>query len=67
MVNLSSDKELQQLNRLLYKATDSLMEYELSLRQLKVSKQRRHITQLLICPACGKPWPHIDDITSSYY
>lgn len=53
-------EELKQLNRLLYKATDNLMEFELSLHQLKV-RPTYNITKMFVCPACGKPWPHPDD------
>lgn len=37
MDNSKNEDELRQLNRLLYRATDNLMEFELSLHQLKVS------------------------------
>jgi len=38
MESLNCEEELKQLNRLLYRSTDNLMEFELSLRQLKDEK-----------------------------
>jgi len=57
MGNSFSSEEVKQLNRLLYRATDNLMELELNLRQLQV---RRFKYNNVICMACGKPWPHDD-------
>jgi len=42
MENLNFEEELKQLNRLLYRSTDSLMEFELSLRQLKDEKSSKN-------------------------
>lgn len=66
MENLSSVDELKQLNRLLYRATDNLMEFELSLHQLKVYTPPP-LNKILVCAACGKPWPHNHDIPDAYY
>lgn len=41
MENLLSGEELALLNRLLYRATDSLMEFELQLLQLKEEKRSK--------------------------
>jgi len=60
-----SEEELKRLNRLLYKATDNLMEFELSLHQLKV-RLSTPVNKLIICMACGKPWPHTD-LPSAFY
>lgn len=41
MESLNLEEELKQLNRLLYRSMDNLMEFELSLRQLKDEKSSR--------------------------
>jgi len=60
MENSLQSEEQAQLNRLLYRATDYLTEFELSLLQLQVSNKQQPIMVLypLVCAACGKPWPH---------
>lgn len=62
MGNSFSKEEVQQLNRLLYRATDSLTELELSLAQMQVITPIEYLqaTRLIVCPACAKPWPHTD-------
>lgn len=69
MGNSFSKEEVKQLNRLLYRATDNLMELELSLHQLQVKYTShkpnlylRTIKHLILCPACAKPWPHDDQV-----
>lgn len=69
MGNSFSKEEVKQLNRLLYRATDNLMELELSLHQLQVKYTShkpnlylRSIKHLILCPACAKPWPHDDQV-----
>lgn len=65
----NQEDALGKLNRSLYRAMDNLMEFELELLRLKVPYTNWHnvINHMILCPACGKQWPHAHDFDHASY